>query len=543
MKKAPGCSHQMFDWDCHQFCVSCRDNHKGTDVCATEPDGCYVCLQFTSDQKKKINKQFRKLVITTTKKSHKDTKKDEEQQSSTPITKELEDQLLGEESVKTSKSPGVQQSVQKEMDPLAQILAKLEHMQGRIIQLETRKSDNVTHFDLPVTDQSQGDILTEQRNDQVSDTRGNDHVANSSSSKRARSPSPGEIESDTNKDDENTDEDPSYRQTLGAIRMLLDLEVPEDVSTVSSRIFGLKHREAKKRSVPPMVMPTSQEVVNRWTELEKKAAGTPKDDDPDILQSTPYNVETFLPYKRPNLKFYKTTSTEFAVTAPRVQDTFKSFSKRSSYPSMVHIPMRQHLLMETVKREHVQVLSYVNYFVQGIEKAAMTLENALQVSQAVFKGSDFWQEYETMLNHLQIQFSCVQSLVMALETMVDSSITMACNLELARRDSMLKYCCHHLRDHEINKLRRTGFKSGDLFCPAALNSLDKRYEKSPKRQKTQQQQPIFQSRRYTEFSQRKSNFRASQSQSGSQNSRRSFPDANSANFTSAPGRGRGSKRR
>ena len=201
------------------------------------------------------------------------------------------------------------------------------------------------------------------------------------------------------------------------------------------------------------------------------------------------------------------------------------------------MPIKQFQLMETVKREHIQVLSYVNYFVQAIEKAALNMEHALQSFQSVMKDAGLAAEFDSLLNHLQIQFSCVSSLVMALENLVDSSITMACNLELARRDSILKHSCSHLREHEVNMLRRTGFKSGDLFCPSTLNAIDKKYEKSPKRPKVAK--PIFQSRRFSEGSQRKSSFRSSTMQSN----RRPFQENKSSTFTPLATRGRGGRRK
>ena len=48
------------------------------------------------------------------------------------------------------------------------------------------------------------------------------------------------------------------------------------------------------------------------------------------------------------------------------------------------------------------------------------------------------KELDEMLNFLQIQFSCLNSLDKALEIVMDSSTIMACNMELARRDTTLK---------------------------------------------------------------------------------------------------------
>ena len=62
---------------------------------------------------------------------------------------------------------------------------------------------------------------------------------------------------------------------------------------------------------------------------------------------------------------------------------------------------------------------------------------------------------------------------------------------------ILKVCASHIQEHDFNKLRRTGFKSEDLFCPTTLDQIQKKQERSPKRQKMYQRSS-FQSNRLTE---------------------------------------------
>ena len=83
------------------------------------------------------------------------------------------------------------------------------------------------------------------------------------------------------------------------------------------------------------------------------------------------------------------------------------------------------------------------------------------------------KECEQFLSHLQMQSSCLNSLDKALETVTDLSIALACNLQLARCDSILKVCAPHLHEHDFNRLRRTRFKVGDLFCPTTLDHIQK----------------------------------------------------------------------
>ena len=78
----------------------------------------------------------------------------------------------------------------------------------------------------------------------------------------------------------------------------------------------------------------------------------------------------------------------------------------------------------------------------------------------------------------------------------DASMTMACNLQLARRNMTLKQCAARLHEHDRTCLRRSGFMSGDLFSSAILNAVEKKREKerSSKRQKLDMK-PIFLSKK------------------------------------------------
>ena len=54
-KIAAGCHHFTAEWDSHHYCWACRDKKKGDDICVTsKEEDCYICLQFSSDQKKKL---------------------------------------------------------------------------------------------------------------------------------------------------------------------------------------------------------------------------------------------------------------------------------------------------------------------------------------------------------------------------------------------------------------------------------------------------------------------------------------------------------
>ena len=96
---------------------------------------------------------------------------------------------------------------------------------------------------------------------------------------------------------------------------LLDLSTPEEYPETPYKIFASKDR--KKKSVLPMSLQPVEEVNAHWCELEKMVASNP--DSGEHLLSAPFNTDTFLPYTRPVMRFYWTTSTElcFGTQMPR----------------------------------------------------------------------------------------------------------------------------------------------------------------------------------------------------------------------------------
>ena len=109
-------------------------------------------------------------------------------------------------------------------------------------------------------------------------------------------------------------------------------------------------------------------------------------------------------------------------------------------------------------------------------KTSTSMDDLLQ--QGAHEG---FKDSDKLLSHLQMQSACLNSLDKALQAVTDLSIPLACNIQLARRDSILKVCASHLQEHDfINKLRRTGFKSVDLFCPTTLDQIQKKQDRSPR---------------------------------------------------------------
>ena len=252
------------------------------------------------------------------------------------ISKELEDSLLGTDSVSSETSTcniQASSSSNSSSDPLQLILAKLESMQGPISSLERSSSSvkpTTTTNSAVSSEIHTAEAVNVQEQDRVGDRFRSRHhtrtdekevetgqdVEYRARSKRHRSPSPSLA---VYQKDEEVEEDPTYRQFLATVRTVLDLPTLEDTVEAPSKIFSSRDRGKKRPSPLPMSLPPLEELNDRWKALEKKAAGNPQTQDADKLQSTPYNTDSFLPYNRPYMKFYKTTTSEFALSAPKCQ--------------------------------------------------------------------------------------------------------------------------------------------------------------------------------------------------------------------------------
>ena len=217
-------------------------------------------------------------------------------------------------------------------------------------------------------------------------------------SKRHRSPSPCVPD----RREEELDKDPSFRQFLSTVRSLLDLSTVDEAAEETSKIFASRDRSRRKLTVLPMSLPPVEEINVRRKALENKAEGNPRSEDADKLRSTPYNTD-ILPYSRPLMKFYKTMTSEFSTVAPKCQDSFKGICSRSlSTPSTVSTPAKQYMVMEAVKREHVQMLGFVSLFLKTLEKCASNMEEIVHSFQW---GEEKLKELEEMLSFIYFLIS------------------------------------------------------------------------------------------------------------------------------------------
>ena len=210
------------------------------------------------------------------------------------ISKELENSLLGTDSVSSETSASNIQSSSSSSYPLQLILAKLESMQGRISlerssstvksttntaissEIHTAEAVNVEEQD-GARDRFRSRQHTRTDEEELETGQDTEYHARS---KRHRSPPPSAT---IHQKDTEVEEDPTYRQFLATVRMVLDLPTLEDTVEAPSKIFSSRDRGKKCPSPLPMSLPPMEELYDRWKTLEKKAAGNPQSQDSDKL--------------------------------------------------------------------------------------------------------------------------------------------------------------------------------------------------------------------------------------------------------------------
>ena len=151
------------------------------------------------------------------------------------------------------------------------------------------------------------------------------------------------------------------------------------------------------------------------------------------------------------------------------------------------------------------MLGFVSLFLKTLKKCASNMEEIIHSSQC---GDGKSKVLEERLSSNSIFKGSADKV---LEMVMNASMIMACNLQLARRDTTLKQCAPKC-EHDRNRLGRSGFISGDLFSPAIQNAIEKNLEKerSPKRQKLDMKS-IFQSKK-PQYSSNSHSYRSSYSQ-------------------------------
>ena len=268
-----------------------------------------------------------------------------------------------------------------------------------------------------------------------------------------------------------------------------------------------------------MALPPAQPLVELWKFKEFSALGSNDVDDNDP-HHPPMSKGQFLNFPKPQMKFYQMSPQSFSLTAPRLQDAFKNIA---SPPYQT--PMKHYLAWETVSRETIQILNHVFWFKSAIEKATNEMFTEVDKLKDSVVQEDIQESMSFIQNCLHLQSTTMGCLGKALDVVLDTSMTMASNLLLNRRDNFLKLCHKDVTDKDISKLRYDSLNREPVYKKQRTDNYGSRYSDSKKdSSQNRYQNAAFQ------------NFRP-QSKQGDQNKRQSG-SYNSTRGSSRGGRGR-----
>ena len=347
-----------------------------------------------------------------------------------------------------------------------------------------------------------------------------------------------------NKDEES----PAYADTLETIKKWLDLQVSEVDSLVPPSVFsGRDSQEICPNNL--WLLPPAQPLVELWNFKEFSALGSNNVNDNDP-HHPPMSKGQFLNFPKPQMKFYQVSPQSFSLTAPRLQDAFKNIaSPPYQTPTSVLTPMKHYLAWETVSRETIQILNHVFWFKSAIEKATNEMFTEVDKLKDSVVQEGILQSMNFIQNCLHLQSTTMGCLRKALDDVLDTTMTLASNLLLSRRDNFLKLCHKDVTDKDIAKLRNASLRKKELFNSNVLSEVEQNFiqwsqinrEPVYKKQKTDNYGSRYSdakkdSSQNTYRNSAFQNFR-SQSKQGDQNKRQSS-SYNSNRGSSRGGRGR-----
>ena len=104
---------------------------------------------------------------------------------------------------------------------------------------------------------------------------------------------------------------------------------------------------------------------------------------------------------------------------------------------------RLHLKERVLCLPHQINLPIVSMFIRAIEKCATNMEDLIQFYCGSVDES-FHKDLEELLSYIHVQLATISSTERVLEMITEASMTMACNFELARRDTILKFSAPQL---------------------------------------------------------------------------------------------------
>ena len=270
------------------------------------------------------------------------------------------------------------------------------------------------------------------------------------------------------------DDSPAYSETLETIKKWLDLEVKDVECFVPPSVFSGRD-QVKKSAQQSMALPPAQPLVELWKFKEFSALGSSNVDDNDP-HHPPLSKGQFLSFPKPQMRFYQVSPQSFSLAAPRIQDAFKNIAA-SPYqaPTSVVTPMKQYLAWESVSRETIQILNHVFWFKSAIEKSTNEMFSEVSKMKESVDQEDIQQSMNFLQNCLHLQSTTMGCLGKALDDVLDTSLSLASNMLLNRRDNFLKLCHRDVTDKDIARLRNASLTKKALFNSKVLSEVEQNF--------------------------------------------------------------------
>ena len=426
----------MLPWDNHQACLKCRNDKKGKDKCVVSKESdCSICAGA--------------LKIPHRKKA-----------SKSKSSEKFDDSLLDEPTPSKSSQPSTSKPDSSLQD---MIKAMNSQLASQFEEFKRSEKPSACKNSLPLSQEQGMSAPVSQTRTQPSEGELSDEESSLPASKRHRSKSP-----QGDADSHSQELDASYVEMLNAITGLLDLEVPQVECLVAPSAFSKKPSKQVVRK-QNLALPPVQDIQSMWDYRFRKASGTTVQ---DKSSSESLSQGQFLAFERPDMIYYTTSPQNTPLKAPKLPDSYFNIARVKSLSNSITVPSKQHIVQETVCRENVQILGHVVWFKMAIEE----LNNRIQELATEIRGSEdldtVKESADLMIKYSQLQASVTSSLEIALDTVLKQNMTLACNMLLARRDSLLKDCSSKLGPKDLANLRTDHFDQQEVFNSDILSQLE-----------------------------------------------------------------------
>ena len=142
------------------------------------------------------------------------------------------------------------------------------------------------------------------------------------------------------------------------------------------------------------------------------------------------------------------------MKAPKLPDSYFNIARVKTVSASISVPAKQHIIHCAIEELNSR-----------IQELASEIRNSGDLD-IVRESADLIGKYS------QLQASVTSSLEIALDTLLKQSMTLACNMLLARRDNLLKDCSSKLGPRDLANLRTDHFDQQEVFDSDILSQVE-----------------------------------------------------------------------